>query len=1310
MTPAAHRTFTVTAFKETAVKSHVPMRSPRITSVACAAFAALLLLALGCASASAAQTHVFIETFGSAAEPTFSGASSAVVDQASGDILVIESASDRISRYHSDGTPSNFSALGSNFIDGAGPGADETPQGALGFDNFANLFSEVAVDNSCALHNPPLSGPACEAFDPAAGDIYVTQNEGDAATAIHAIDIFASSGEYLGQISGAGASSFHQSLSPCGVTVDPVGNLYVGSESEEQIYKYEPTANPPVNGDHVASFSSVSSPCQLAAGAGPTAGSLFATSYLAGTVSKLNSFSGALDYTFFPDSNPGKSSDPGNNKATQLSVSSGTGHVFFTTLGNSSEGIVEFDASESPAVRVANFGGQNASLGVAADPISGRVYAIAGSKIDVYSPLVPLPEPVTGAASNIERTTTTLNGTVDAQGQELSECKFEYGLTSSYEGSVPCAESNAAIGTGVANVHADLSGLTQETVYHYRLTAKNVNGSAAPQGQDRTFQTKSEPEILGLWAQDVGLREATLKAQINPQSAATTYRFEWGLTEAPYEHATADVAIGTDPTPHTVSLFLQQLSPKTVYHYRLVAENELGNTEAADHTFTTFGTTGPETDCPNQSLRYGASASLPDCRAYEMVSPVDKNGADIVRGLGGIGPGGWVQASVDGNKLTYGVLLGTFAGQQASFRFNQYISSRDTGTGWATEGIHPPARGHIISALGLATVLSGEFFGFSPDLCSAWLFNSETPPPTADGQVGFGNLYRRQNCGSTTGQLETLTASPPSVMKDQENFVRSDSIAAISAEAPYHALFRAAAPLTPDAAPFEGFPHYQIYDRFDGANHLVSIKPNGTPEGAGSTVGSYDGSSNVEGAVSADGSRVYWTSEVATDAKPEGTIYLRLHPEQGKVDNECATPSQACTLQVSGGEGFFWQGANDGSRALYSQGERLFVFDLAKAEAEEPPRRQIAEHVLGVAGASQDLSRVYFVSTDVLPGSAQNSEGMQATEGEPNLYLAEDQSFSFVATLGDGDVNRDAVSGVPYNVVDKPPIYRATRVTPNGARIVFESRQPLTGYDNDDPVTGVPALEVFSYGLGGELTCISCNPSGSRPSGTAELRVPFMPVFEFTEARTDVSAASWIPTWEHPGYASHVMSGDGSRIFFNSYDALLPLDANGVQDVYEWEASGSGSCTVDSAGYSSRNGGCIYLISSGEGAAESEFWEASSDGSNVFFTTASSLLAQDPGSVDLYDARVDGGFPQPVSAAACEGEACQSPPRGPDDTTPASSAFRGAGNVEQAAHKKRCPKRWLRKRSRCVKKHHGKNYHHHPHTDRAANRNRKAAR
>ena len=116
------------------------------------------------------------------------------------------------------------------------------------------------------------------------------------------------------------------------------------------------------------------------------------------------------------------------------------------------------------------------------------------------------------------------------------------------------------------------------------------------------------------------------------------------------------------------------------------------------------------------------------------------------------------------------------------------------------------------------------------------------------------------------------------------------------------------------------------------------------------------------------------------------------------------------------------------------------------------------------------------------------------------------------------------------------------------------------------------------------------------------------------------------------------------------------------------------------------------MISSGESPTDSEFVDASSDGTDVFFATGSSLLPQDPGLIDVYDARAGGGYPPAHnSPAACEGEACQGPLAPPDDPTPASSAFEGAGNTTVPVKK---PKHKKRQRRKAAKGHNGRRANH----------------
>ncbi|HMJ72198.1 MAG TPA: hypothetical protein VK471_02410 [Solirubrobacterales bacterium] len=900
---------------------------------------------------------------------------------------------------------------------------------------------------------------------------------------------------------------------------------------------------------------------------------------------------------------------------------------------------------------------------------------------------------ITGEAAPIQETGATLNGKANPKGQAVTECFFEYGTSETYGQTASCAESSGGIGTGTdpVPVHAVVGGLTAGTVYHFRLVVGTASGTES--GSDATFKTLGPPAISEDHTASATDTEASVRALVNPEGLTTSYHFEYGL-DATYGKSTQEIGIGSDRSEHPALATLRGLLPGTTYHWRIVAANSSDTTEGEDHTLTTYRTFVAETGCPNEEFRTAASALLPDCRAYEMVSPVDKNGSDIAAGLANLGdPGGQIQSTPEGDKITY--TSRTSFGDQPNFSgVNQYLAGREDGEGWSSHGIHPAPVPNTL--FGLAR----EFMAFSPDLCSAWLGDGSTPPLKEDGQKGLPNIYRRDNCGEPPGALETLTAIPPELPLPPgtpPNYLDNKSVQGVSDDS-RHAVFAAVAALTPEAPTSA---NAQVYDHFGGANHLVSILPGGLASASANAVGS--GGCNLDHAVSTDGSRVYWTANFVANTCT-GEIYLRQHPEQGKVGEECSEPAKACTIAVStGSSAFFWTASADGSKALYSEGEKLFEF-----EEESQSSHLVAEKVKGVAGASDDLSRIYFVSSKALTGAQQNSEGDEAKTGEPNLYLDEAGTKTFVARLVEGDVGKTEPDSnvLAYSIVEQESYQRPTRVTPDGAHLAFESQARLTGFDNRDIESGKASVEVFSYEVGGELRCVSCIPSGARPSA-ARLLTPYHLPWLVELEPPNVQAAAWIPTWEHPLRASNVLSDDGGRLFFNSNDKLLPRDTNGTMDVYEWEAPGEGKCTSKSPSFQASSGGCLYLISSGESPFESEFWEATPDGDDVFFTTASSLLPQDPGLIDLYDARVDGGFPQPIVKAPCEGEACQSPPPPPNDPTPASAAYSGPGNEKKA--KLRCAKGkrlvFRAGNPRClVKKHKGAG------KKQRANRNRRAAR
>jgi sugar lactone lactonase YvrE len=271
--------------------------------------------------------HHFLETFGSANEPTFSEPRSIAIDQSTGDVLVADAGTGTISRFHEDGTPSEFSALGSNEITSltfGGPGE-----------------VEIAVDNS---------GGATD------GNLYVPQ------AGAKVVDIFSSTGELIGELTESSEGEFNE---PCGVAVDPSGNVYVADFSEH-IHKYEPAANPPVNGDNSANLE-FGGACTLAAGAGPSEGFIFAAHFF-GSLSKLDSSTGVEQYEV--DAGP----------TVTPSVDPTTGNVYSASEAE----IIEFDAAgPTSAVEVSNTPLASLATGVAINESTGNVYAIREGSANV---------------------------------------------------------------------------------------------------------------------------------------------------------------------------------------------------------------------------------------------------------------------------------------------------------------------------------------------------------------------------------------------------------------------------------------------------------------------------------------------------------------------------------------------------------------------------------------------------------------------------------------------------------------------------------------------------------------------------------------------------------------------------------------------------------------------------------------------------------------------------------------------------------------------------------------------------------------
>jgi hypothetical protein len=312
--------------------------------------------------------------------------------------------------------------------------------------------------------------------------------------------------------------------------------------------------------------------------------------------------------------------------------------------------------------------------------------------------------------------------------------------------------------------------------------------------------------------------------------------------------------------------------------------------------------------------------------------------------------------------------------------------------------------------------------------------------------------------------------------------------------------------------------------------------------------------------------------------------------------------------ETSGGGSAFQAASADGATAYFTKAAHLYRYNAASNTTTDLTP---GGEVQGVLGASEAGSYLYY-------------------ESAAGLELYHEGANTLIAAGG-------------AQASNWPPATGTARVSGDGTHLLFSSTAALTGFDNKDAGTGAPDSELFLYGAAAKaLACVSCNPTNGRPVGSSS--VP--------GAIANGTGAGATQT-----YKPRVLSAGAGRVFFDSADALALQDTNNRPDVYEWEAPGVGSCTQPSA----PNAGCVSLISSGRDPEASEFIDASASGADAFFLTAASLLASDPGSVDLYDAREGGGFALAPSPIPCEADACQPLPPEPEDPTP-GTLVAGTGN------------------------------------------------
>jgi hypothetical protein len=1186
---------------------------------------------------------------------------------ADGDVYVADTTNHRVDEFEPSGA--FVRAWGWGVLNGAkelqtctsvcGLGAEGSGVGEM------DTITGIAVDN--------------DSLSSSYGDVYV-QNIADAR-----IEKFDGEGKFLlefGEIGSAnGQFKFSQPRST--IAIGPMGRLYVGDETRVQVF--EPS------GAWVESISLTG----LSGGNGAIAltvdgsGDMFVADRGVPGV-----------HEFAPGGSEKRVLDATSTNVVDLTVDE-AGDLFIAenSRGVASAGELSILEYASSGEQLASFahdaGGTGFFFGMAYESVGGVSYLYVTDQVGEEAPIVGanvmvVPTPVAGppviesgsvTATPERRGEATVHAKIEPAGnttmyyvEYVTEGEYQ---TSGYASAARTVET--PLGTREFDevpVSTQLTGLVAGETYHYRITATNSQGTVT--SLDQTVTPVPPALIDGPWVTAVTSTSVTLSAEIDPLGTTSTeYRVEYGTSTA-YEKALTG-SLGEGEEFVKVGFHRQELSPGTVYHYRVVVHNEVGTYATADHTFTT-------------QAAGGQGLTLPDGRAWELVSPAYKGGA-----LVGVVPQGFAadisQASLAGSAITY--MASEPAGGAPAGHFTAaQILSRRTADGWrsqdVSERISLPPEGQEAEASwgGIWPIFSADLSVglFEPSYEHKYPGSATPQSPEATERT----LYLHD---SSTGKFLALEY-PGDV---PSGTVFGDSYMQFLAGTPdlSHVVFGTSAVLAPGAVapPPSEANGKNLYEWSEGKLQLVNVRPEGTSE-PGAGIGSRQGEkeSMTARAISSDGRWIVWGyGEISTKNSAGARLYVRDMVAKR-------------TLRIGGNDARFETMSTDGSRVFYVEtvggnpGD-LYVFDTATGTATDltsahGPGESSARVQDAVLGASDDGSYVYFVATGVLASGA--------VPGTDNLYVTHDTGSgwvtTYIATLSGQDSKTwRGGGGEKAPSVESSQLVALThvssRVSPNGRYVTFMSQRSLTGYDNLDAVSGQPDEEVYLYdAVSNRLRCVSCNPTGVRPDGILDNGTsanPLLVDLPLTWSAQQGTGNHWlagsIPTWEETGtalaaYQPRFLSDTG-RVYFQSPDALVPQDTNGVEDVYQYEpVAGTGTaasdgCSAVSVTFSPVSEGCVSLVSSGQSANESVFIDSSESGDDVFFATNSRLTGEDVDTAyDIYDAHVcTGEAPcrsEPVSPPPCtSGDSCKPAPAPQPEIFGASpsATFSGQGNVTEEA-------------------------------------------
>jgi hypothetical protein len=801
----------------------------------------------------------------------------------------------------------------------------------------------------------------------------------------------------------------------------------------------------------------------------------------------------------------------------------------------------------------------------------------------------------TKPATDVTMQSATFHGELDGDGLP-TEYRFEYGIDTNYRSSTPFTDIGSPAGIEPVPP-VTLDSLQPGRKYHYRLVARNSLG--VTYGNDQTVVAAAPPKINSLRAVDVTASTATLEATIDTVGYDSTYQFEYGTTtEYGSTAPTPAGALAAGDAASVVTVGLSDLLKGVPYHFRVSATNQWGTTVSDDTVFS-FG----PASCPNEHVRQQTgSTHLPDCRAYELVSPGDSAPLQLLPGdvvtdmdhvNGSAKPWRGIPA-VNASGLASSPARFAFLGSMGSFPsldvpntiLDRYVSTR-TVDGWETT--YPGLKGSEAIEAGRPQC----------DLAMSKCIDYRTG---ASAQYpGSTAPYVWDVSGKSLGRWPTNLAVVP------------------GGDRP----FNVKTSLSGDDKPSPDFSHYAFSSRD------VAYAPSGLTEAPGSVYDNQIGDETVTIASKLpSGADIPLLGGTATEylripaISNDGTNILISSVAFDGPTNLFMRADGAVTYEVSRGTGAIYVGMTaDGDRVIFMSNNRLTPDDT-DISTDLYMWRESDDSVIRLSkgngqGDSDNCNAGWIGQCGVTPLTTERpdiDDVIASQSGDVFFFSPEQLDPENPGVLNERNLYVFHEGQVRYVTTFEPGTQiNRSQISPDGTKSAFLTAARLTSYDN----IGWRQLYTFSLDSG-KIRCASCLPSGEPPTILHGSPTP----------SGDVMASQ----------SGRFMSDDG-RVVFATSDALVDRDTNRLVDVYEF---------VD---------GRPYLISSGTGQLDyfpgsyvhpdlfTGVEAISRDGVDIYFSTFDTLVSQDHiGSfIKFYDARTNGGFPpepefQPcVAADECHG-------------------------------------------------------------------------